>query len=111
MRERVDQLIGGVVEGLWLGTFHGIANRILRRHAELVGLKQNFAILDDDDHLRLIKQIIEAEGLDEKQLPPRLLRGDRKSVVSGKRVSVRVGRGGCRIMKKKTLSEAQGGVP
>ncbi|MFC3677813.1 ATP-dependent helicase [Ferrovibrio xuzhouensis] len=75
MRERVDQLIGGVVEGLWLGTFHGIANRILRRHAELVGLKQNFTILDDDDQLRLIKQIIEAEGLDEKQLPPRLLKG------------------------------------
>ncbi|WP_341703501.1 UvrD-helicase domain-containing protein [Ferrovibrio sp.] len=74
MRERVGQLVGDAVEGLWLGTFHGIANRILRRHAELVGLKQNFTILDDDDQLRLIRQIIEAEGLDEKQLPPRLLK-------------------------------------
>ena len=74
MRERVEQLVGSAVEGLWLGTFHGIANRILRRHAELVGLKQNFTILDDDDQLRLIKQLVEAEGLDEKQLPPRMLK-------------------------------------
>ncbi|HEX6956957.1 MAG TPA: UvrD-helicase domain-containing protein [Ferrovibrio sp.] len=75
MRERVEQLVGSQVEGLWLGTFHGIANRILRRHAELVGLKPNFTILDDEDQLRLIKQIVEAEGLDEKQLPPRNLKG------------------------------------
>ncbi len=75
MRERVERLVGSAVEGLWLGTFHGIANRILRRHAELVGLKPNFTILDDDDQLRLLKQIIEAEGIDEKQLPPRNLKG------------------------------------
>jgi DNA helicase-2/ATP-dependent DNA helicase PcrA len=75
MRERVERLVGNAVEGLWLGTFHGICNRILRRHAELVGLKPNFTILDDDDQLRLLKQLIEAEGLDEKQLPPRLLKG------------------------------------
>lgn len=74
MRERVEKLVGNAVDGLWLGTFHGIANRILRRHAELVGLKPNFTILDDDDQLRLIKQLIEAEGLDEKQVPPRLLK-------------------------------------
>jgi DNA helicase-2/ATP-dependent DNA helicase PcrA len=75
MRERVEALVGAQVEGLWLGTFHGIANRILRRHAELVGLKPNFTILDDEDQLRLLKQIIEAEGIDEKQLPPRNLKG------------------------------------
>jgi DNA helicase-2/ATP-dependent DNA helicase PcrA len=74
MRERVEQLVGAQVEGLWLGTFHGIANRILRRHAELVGLKSNFTILDDEDQLRLIKQIVEAEGLDDKQMPPRNLK-------------------------------------
>jgi len=74
MRERVEHLVGNAVEGLWLGTFHGICNRILRRHAELVGLKPNFTILDDDDQMRLLKQLIEAEGLDEKQLPPRMLK-------------------------------------
>ena len=66
MKERIGALIGGVVEGMqWLGTFHSIGARMLRRHAELVGLKSNFTILDTDDQLRLMKQIIEAEGIDE----------------------------------------------
>ncbi len=74
MKERIGLLIGGVVEGMqWLGTFHSIGARILRRHAELVGLKSTFTILDDDDQLRLIKQIVQAAGIDEKRHPPRQL--------------------------------------
>ncbi|NWH08403.1 MAG: UvrD-helicase domain-containing protein [Alphaproteobacteria bacterium] len=72
MKERIGALIGGVVEGMqWLGTFHSIAAKILRRHAELVGLKSNFTILDDDDQLRILKQIIEAANIDEKRWPAR----------------------------------------
>ncbi|HTH95839.1 MAG TPA: UvrD-helicase domain-containing protein, partial [Stellaceae bacterium] len=67
MRERVARIIGPAVEGLWLGTFHALATRILRRHAEAVGLKSNFTILDTDDQLRLIKQLMQAEGIDEKR--------------------------------------------
>ncbi|MCG8441028.1 MAG: UvrD-helicase domain-containing protein, partial [Caulobacterales bacterium] len=74
MRERVGALIGEAVEGLpWLGTFHSIAAQILRRHAELVGLRSNFTILDTDDQLRLFKQVIQAAGIDEKRWTPRLL--------------------------------------
>jgi DNA helicase-2/ATP-dependent DNA helicase PcrA len=74
MKERIGALIGGVVEGMqWLGTFHSIAARMLRRHAELAGLKSNFTILDTDDQLRLMKQLIEAEGIDEKRWPARTL--------------------------------------
>ena len=74
MKERIGALIGGVVEGMqWLGTFHSIAARMLRRHAELAGLKSNFTILDTDDQLRLMKQLIEAEGVDEKRWPARTL--------------------------------------
>jgi DNA helicase-2/ATP-dependent DNA helicase PcrA len=76
MKERVGQLVGGAVEGMpWLGTFHSIGMRILRRHAELVGLSQNFTILDTDDQIRLIKQLIQAERLDEKRWPARQLAG------------------------------------
>ena len=57
----------------WLGTFHSIGAKILRRHAELVGLKSDFTILDTDDQIRLIKQVIEAEGIDEKRWPARQL--------------------------------------
>jgi DNA helicase II / ATP-dependent DNA helicase PcrA len=72
MRERTERLIGPLAEGLSnLGTFHSIAAQILRRHAERVGLKSNFAILDDDDQLRIIKQIMDAEGLDQKRYPPK----------------------------------------
>jgi len=74
MRERIGALIGGAVEGMqWLGTFHSIAARMLRRHAELAGLKPNFTILDQDDSLRLIKQVVEAENIDEKRFPARTL--------------------------------------
>src|SRR5437763_2166454 len=74
MKERIGALIGGTVEGMqWLGTFHSIGARLLRRHAELAGLKSNFTILDQDDQLRLMKQIIEAENIDEKRWPSRTL--------------------------------------
>jgi len=73
MQERIAGMIGRAVEGLWLGTFHAIGVRILRRHAELVGLKSNFTILDTDDQLRLLKQVIEAADLDPKRWPPRAL--------------------------------------
>ena len=74
MRERVGQLVGPAVEGMpWLGTFHSIAAKLLRRHAELVGLLSNYTIIDTDDQLRLLKQLIQAEGLDEKRWPARQL--------------------------------------
>src|SRR5450432_1743758 len=73
MKERIGALIGGVVEGMqWLGTFHSIGAKILRRHAELAGLKSDFTILDTDDQVRLIKQLIVAEGIDEKRWPARV---------------------------------------
>jgi ATP-dependent DNA helicase UvrD/PcrA len=74
MKERIGALIGGVVEGMqWLGTFHSIGARMLRRHAELAGLKSNFTILDADDQLRLMKQLIAAANIDEKRWPARTL--------------------------------------
>jgi len=76
MRERVGQMIGDAVEGMpWLGTFHSVAAKMLRRHAELVGLQSNYTIIDTDDQLRLLKQLIQAEGLDEKRWPARQLAG------------------------------------
>jgi DNA helicase II / ATP-dependent DNA helicase PcrA len=74
MKHRIGALIGGAVEGMpWLGTFHSIGVKILRRHAEAVGLKPQFTILDQDDALRLMKQIIEAEGIDKDRWPARQL--------------------------------------
>jgi DNA helicase-2/ATP-dependent DNA helicase PcrA len=74
MKERVGHMLGPSVEGLpWLGTFHSIAAKLLRRHAELVGLQSNYTIIDTDDQLRVLKQLIHAEGLDEKRWPARLL--------------------------------------
>ena len=73
MTERVSRLIGRPAEGLWLGTFHAMAARILRRHAELVGLKPDFTILDSDDQVRLLKQLIRAADIDEKRWPARTL--------------------------------------
>jgi DNA helicase-2/ATP-dependent DNA helicase PcrA len=74
MRDRIGGLIGGTLEGMsWLGTFHSIGVKILRRHAELVGLKSGFTILDDDDQVRLLKQVIEAAGLDKDRWPARQL--------------------------------------
>ena len=73
MKDRVGQMVGQIVEGMpWLGTFHAIGVKILRRHAELVGLKSDFTILGVDDQIRLIKQILEADGLDEKRWPARV---------------------------------------
>src|ERR1700730_14598089 len=70
MKGRVGDLVGGVVDGMpWLGTVHSIAVKILRRHAELVGLKSGFTILDTDDQIRLMKQVIEAAGLDKDRWP------------------------------------------
>ncbi|HEY0419176.1 MAG TPA: UvrD-helicase domain-containing protein, partial [Acetobacteraceae bacterium] len=60
MRERVSALLGRPAEGLWLGTFHALCARMLRRHAELVGLTPSFNILDSDDQIRLLKQVMEA---------------------------------------------------
>ncbi len=74
MRGRIGDLVGGVVEGMpWLGTFHALSTKLLRRHAELAGLKSTFTILDMDDQLRLLKQLIQAENIDEKRWPPRML--------------------------------------
>ncbi|MBD3838335.1 MAG: UvrD-helicase domain-containing protein, partial [Brevundimonas sp.] len=76
MKERIGMLVGGAVEGMpWLGTFHSVAAQILRRHAELVGLKSNYTILDTDDQERLIKQILEAENIDPKRWTPKALAG------------------------------------
>ncbi len=73
MLDRVAGLIGRAADGLWLGTFHSVGARMLRRHAELVGLKPNFTILDTDDQIRLLKQLLEAEGIDDKKWPARVL--------------------------------------
>jgi len=76
MRERVSRISGGAIEGMpWLGTFHSVAARMLRSHAELVGLQSNFTILDTDDQLRVLKQLITAANLDEKRWPARQLAG------------------------------------
>ncbi|CAN5277080.1 UvrD-helicase domain-containing protein [soil metagenome] len=76
MRERVGRMIGDAVEGMpWLGTFHSVAAKMLRRHAELVGLQSNFTILDTDDQLRLLKQLVIAADLDEKRWTARSLAG------------------------------------
>src|SRR5947207_12347819 len=76
MKERVGSMVGQAVEGMpWLGTFHAIGVKILRRHAELVGLKSDFTILDVDDQIRLLKQLLEAEHIDEKRWPARVLAG------------------------------------
>src|SRR5262249_49653533 len=76
MKQRVGSMVGQIVEGMpWLGTFHSIGVKILRRHAELVGLKPDFTILDQDDQIRLIKQLLEAENIDEKRWPARVLAG------------------------------------
>ncbi len=76
MKDRVGKQLGHAVEGMpWLGTFHAICVKLLRRHAELVGLKSNFTILDTDDQIRLLKQVISAANIDEKRWPARALSG------------------------------------
>jgi DNA helicase-2/ATP-dependent DNA helicase PcrA len=73
MRERVSKIIGQAAEGLWLGTFHALGARMLRRFADRVGLHSNFSILDSDDQLRLLKQVMEAARVDAKRWPPNAL--------------------------------------
>ena len=105
MKERVGALVGSVAEGMpWLGTFHSIGTKVLRRHAELVGLKSDFTILGVDDQLRLMKQVIEAADIDEKRWPARQLaaqidgwknRGldpDARAAGRGRRLRLRQGR-------------------
>ena len=76
MRERVGRMVGPAVEGMpWLGTFHAVAAKMLRRHAEIVGLQSNYTIIDTDDQLRLLKQLIQSENMDEKRWPARQLAG------------------------------------
>ncbi len=75
MRERVGAILGAPAEGLWLGTFHALCARMLRRHADLVGLQPNFTILDTDDQLRLLKQVMEAKRIDTKRWAPPALMG------------------------------------
>lgn len=76
MKHRLGQMLGQTVEGMpWLGTFHSIGGRILRYHAELVQLKSNFTVLDTDDQIRLLKQLLQAEGIDDKRWPARMLAG------------------------------------
>ena len=80
MKIRVAQMLGQPVEGMpWLGTFHAICVKLLRRHAELAGLKSNFTILDTDDQLRLLKQLVAADGIDDKRWPARQL----SSIIDG----------------------------
>ncbi|MCP1199664.1 ATP-dependent helicase [Notoacmeibacter sp. MSK16QG-6] len=76
MKERIGLLVGEQIEGMpWLGTFHSIGVKMLRKHAELVGLKSTFTILDTDDQIRLLKQVIQAEGLDDKRWTAKTLAG------------------------------------
>ena len=74
MKNRIQTNVGDLIEGMtWVGTFHSICVKMLRTNAELVGLKSNFTIIDTDDQLRLLKQLIQAENIDEKRWPPRML--------------------------------------
>src|SRR3954454_22680668 len=105
MKERVGALVGSVAEGMpWLGTFHSIGTKALRRHAELVGLKSDFTILGVDDQIRLMKQVIAAADIDEKRWPARQLAGiidgwmnrglDPAHVPPGEAASFAFGKGG-----------------
>ena len=76
MKLRLGHMLGQAVEGMpWLGTFHSIGGRILRTHAELVQLKSNFTVLDVDDQVRLLKQLLAADNIDDKRWPARMLAG------------------------------------
>jgi DNA helicase-2/ATP-dependent DNA helicase PcrA len=76
MKHRLGQMLGHAVEGMpWLGTFHSIGGRILRSHAELAQLKSNFTVLDTDDQVRLLKQLLQADNIDDKRWPARMLAG------------------------------------
>jgi DNA helicase-2/ATP-dependent DNA helicase PcrA len=71
MRQRIEQMLGSSPAGMWVGTFHGLAHRLLRAHWQEAGLAENFQILDSDDQQRLIKRVIREQGLDEQRWPPR----------------------------------------
>ena len=73
MKERIHAMVGVAAEGLWLGTFHALCVRMLRRHGECVGLTPDFTILDTDDQMRLIKQLLQVENIDPKKVPPRMI--------------------------------------
>jgi DNA helicase-2/ATP-dependent DNA helicase PcrA len=75
MKMRVASLVGPMAEQVWLGTFHALAAKMLRRHADLVGLRSDFTILDTDDQIRLLKQLMDAEDIDPKRWPARMLGG------------------------------------
>src|SRR3954462_517433 len=76
MKHRLGPMLGHAVEGMpWLGTFHSIGGRILRTHAELAQLKSNFTVLDTDDQIRLLKQLLQADNIDDKRWPARMLAG------------------------------------
>ena len=75
MKSRIGDMVGPMVEQVWLGTFHSLAAKMLRRHADLVGLKSDFTILDSDDQMRLIKQLMAAENIDPKRWPARMIAG------------------------------------
>ncbi len=75
MRERIQHLLGRSVDGMWLGTFHALCMRILRRNAEALGYSPNFTVIDSDDQLRLIKQLLKAENIDDKQVPAKMVAG------------------------------------
>ena len=75
MKGRIGDMVGPMVEQVWLGTFHSLAARMLRRHADLVGLKSDFTILDSDDQVRLVKQLMVAENIDPKRWPARMVAG------------------------------------
>ena len=75
MKGRIGDMVGPMVEQVWLGTFHSLAAKMLRRHADLVGLKSDFTILDSDDQVRLVKQLMAAENIDPKRWPARMVAG------------------------------------
>jgi DNA helicase II / ATP-dependent DNA helicase PcrA len=76
MKERIGKMVGEAVEGMpWLGTFHSIGAKMLRRHAEVMGLQSNFTIIDTDDQIRLLKQLIQSEDIDDKRFPAKQLAG------------------------------------
>ncbi|XPF92992.1 DNA helicase II [Colwellia sp. RE-S-Sl-9] len=73
MRARVEQTVGGNTHGMWIGTFHGLAHRLLRMHFQEANLPQTFQVLDSDDQLRLVKRIVRSLNIDEKRYPPKQL--------------------------------------
>lgn len=71
MKRRIGEVVGEQVNNIWVGTFHAICAKILRRHPEIIGLKSDFTIIDDDDQVRLLRQILNDQNIDSKQFPPK----------------------------------------